>query len=278
MLASNLAINPIIYAEISARFSSPGESRSKGWPIWRWTSLSIPRPAAFLAGKAFATISPSGRNERQCPADFFIGAHAAVLGLPAADQGHATLRCLFSRRPLDCPVSSAPRSAKVKGSPLARNPLFSQGSSATPGAQTKPPCLTTCPKPTTPPPLKTTGPNTGSARTSSPSPRPTEPEPKRPAGQPLYHPAAAAQRHRPPAHGPHAQPDGDGHSHPLAAHERPPRAVAARHRPRRHRHADDGGAPAGQPKAQRASSWAAKPSSSASGSGSATTAAPSSTR
>ena len=57
---------------------------------------------------------------------------------------------------------------------------------------------------------------------------------------------AAAQRHRTSAHGPHAEPDGDGHHRPLAAHARLHHAVASRHRPRRHRHADDGGAPTGR--------------------------------
>ena len=56
--------------------------------------------------------------------------------------------------------------------------------------------------------------------------------------------AAASERDRAPAHGPHAQPDADGHHRALASHARISHAVAARHRPRRHRYADDGGAAA----------------------------------
>ena len=99
-----------------------------------------------------------------------------------------------------------------------------------------------------------------------------------PDGQsPLYHSAAAAQRDGASAHGPYAQPDGDGHPHPLAAHERAARAVAAGHRPRGHRHADDGRAAVGEEGKTR-QELAARPSSSASGSGSAIMAAPFSTR
>ena len=53
---------------------------------------------------------------------------------------------------------------------------------------------------------------------------------------------ASAQCDRTPAHGAHAQPDADGHHRALASHARVSHAVAAGHRSRRHRHADDGGA------------------------------------
>ena len=54
----------------------------------------------------------------------------------------------------------------------------------------------------------------------------------------LLHPAAAAERHRQPAHGPRLQPHADGHPRPLAPDAGLRRALAARPRPRRHRHAD----------------------------------------
>ena len=47
-----------------------------------------------------------------------------------------------------------------------------------------------------------------------------------------------------------------------------PYAVAARHRPRRHRHPDDGGAPAGAARARTAATWGARRSWSGCGSGS----------
>ena len=60
----------------------------------------------------------------------------------------------------------------------------------------------------------------------------------------LQHPAAAAQRDRHAAHGPRLQPDGDGLADALPPHAGRQHAVGARHRPRRHRHADRRGTPA----------------------------------
>jgi hypothetical protein len=44
--------------------------------------LDIPKPALFLAGKAFMQYRRGGRLKTNVLADFFIGAHAAVSGLP----------------------------------------------------------------------------------------------------------------------------------------------------------------------------------------------------
>ena len=60
----------------------------------------------------------------------------------------------------------------------------------------------------------------------------------------LLHHAAAAERDRQPAHGPRARPHDPGHAGPLPPHARRRRALAARHRPCRHRHPDGGRAPA----------------------------------
>ena len=68
-------------------------------------------------------------------------------------------------------------------------------------------------------------------------PRPLEPPQ-------LLHPAAAAQRHRHAAHGARVPAHADGRAHALSPHARLQHAVAARHRPRRHRHADRRRAPA----------------------------------
>ena len=61
----------------------------------------------------------------------------------------------------------------------------------------------------------------------------------------VHHHDPAAERHRQPAHGPRADVHRAGHADPLAAHAGPRRAVAARHRPCRHRDADGGRAAAG---------------------------------
>ncbi len=54
----------------------------------------------------------------------------------------------------------------------------------------------------------------------------------------------AAERHRRAAHRAHARAHRDRRHHPLASHARRQHALAARHRPRRHRHPDGGGAQA----------------------------------
>ena len=58
----------------------------------------------------------------------------------------------------------------------------------------------------------------------------------------LHASPSAAQRNRPPSHGPHAQPDANGHYRALAPHARVHHLVASGHRSCRHRHTDDGGA------------------------------------
>ena len=102
--------------------------------------------------------------------------------------------------------------------------------------------------------------------------------PERAEARALLHRHPAAQRHRLAAHGPRAQQHAAGHPGPLRAHARQGRAVAAGHRPRRHRHADGRRAPAdGAPGAGPPRASAARRSSSASGSGRPSPAAPSST-
>ena len=44
--------------------------------------LEIPKPALFLAAKAFVQYRRNGGVKHNVLGDFFIGAHAAVSGLP----------------------------------------------------------------------------------------------------------------------------------------------------------------------------------------------------
>jgi len=74
-----LTINPIIYAELSLTFSKV-EALDKTIENLGLTVLELPRPALFLAGKAFAKYRKQGGKANNVLADFFIGAHAAVLG------------------------------------------------------------------------------------------------------------------------------------------------------------------------------------------------------
>ena len=75
-----LAINPIIYAELSLTFST-AEALDQAIADLDLSMLEIPRPALFLAGKAFIRYRRQGGTKTNVLGDFFIGAHAAVSGL-----------------------------------------------------------------------------------------------------------------------------------------------------------------------------------------------------
>jgi len=76
-----LIINPIIYAELSLTFSAV-EALDETLDNLGLTLKELPRPALFLAGKAFVRYRRQGGSKNNVLADFFIGAHAAVLGCP----------------------------------------------------------------------------------------------------------------------------------------------------------------------------------------------------
>jgi len=77
--AEELAINPIIFAEVSVRFPSRVDvDRALG--SLSITLLNIPNEAAFLAGKAFQQYRKQGGTKTGVLPDFFIGAHAEALG------------------------------------------------------------------------------------------------------------------------------------------------------------------------------------------------------
>lgn len=76
-----LAINPVIYAELSLTFSTV-EALDDTLDKLGLAIMELPRPALFLAGKAFVRYRRVGGKKSNVLADFFIGAHAAVIGCP----------------------------------------------------------------------------------------------------------------------------------------------------------------------------------------------------
>ena len=76
-----LVINSIIYAELSLTFSTV-EALDETLANMQIPVIEIPKPALFLAGKAFVQYRRQGGTKSNVLADFFIGAHAAVAGLP----------------------------------------------------------------------------------------------------------------------------------------------------------------------------------------------------
>ncbi len=78
-LVHDLAINSIIYAEVSVSFATPA-AIDRSLAELKIAVLNIPREAAFLAGKAFAQYRRRGGGKTNVISDFLIGGHAAVLG------------------------------------------------------------------------------------------------------------------------------------------------------------------------------------------------------
>jgi len=76
-----LAINPIIYSELSLTFSTV-EILDQTLDDLGLSMIEIPRPALFLAGKAFVRYRRQGGRKSNVLGDFFIGAHAAVSAYP----------------------------------------------------------------------------------------------------------------------------------------------------------------------------------------------------
>lgn len=76
-LQDRLAINPVIYAELSVGYQRI-EALDAMLDQAGIDLEPIPRPALFLAGKAFQNYRRAGGSKTGVLPDFFIGAHAAV--------------------------------------------------------------------------------------------------------------------------------------------------------------------------------------------------------
>jgi predicted nucleic acid-binding protein len=92
--SSRLFINPIVYAEISVRFSKNRRARGDV-PRSVIAREPIPYEAAFLAGKIFVTYRRAGGTRAAPLPDFFIGAHAAVSGARLLTRDSARYRTYF---------------------------------------------------------------------------------------------------------------------------------------------------------------------------------------
>jgi predicted nucleic acid-binding protein len=89
-----LVINNVVYAEISARYTTVDAVDS----LLRDLNIdvaTIPRPALFLAGKAYLRYRATGGIRTGALADFFIGAHAAVERLPLLTRDTRRYRNYF---------------------------------------------------------------------------------------------------------------------------------------------------------------------------------------
>ena len=91
-----LAINPVIYAELSLSFST-FEALDRVVATMELAMHEVPRPALFLAGKAYLQYRRRGGAKAQVLPDFFIGAHAAVEGWPLLTRDASRFRTYFPR-------------------------------------------------------------------------------------------------------------------------------------------------------------------------------------
>jgi predicted nucleic acid-binding protein len=97
-----LVVNPIIYAEVSVRYSRI-EELDAALPRSMFDREAIPYEAAFLAGKCFLAYRQRGGTRQSPLPDFFIGAHAAVAGYQLMTRDAARYRTYFPKLSLVAP-------------------------------------------------------------------------------------------------------------------------------------------------------------------------------
>jgi len=90
-----LAVNPIIYSELSLTFSTV-EALDQTLDGLGLVMIEVPRAALFLAGKAFVRYRRRGGRRNNVLADFFIGAHAAVSGFSVLTRDPRRYTAYFS--------------------------------------------------------------------------------------------------------------------------------------------------------------------------------------
>ena len=104
-LRGPLAINPVVYAELSIAFARIEELEAV-LDDGEIELHEMPREALFLAGKAFVNYRRRARGaKRNVLPDFFIGAHAAVMGWSLLTRNVGRYRSYFPSVDLASPAS-----------------------------------------------------------------------------------------------------------------------------------------------------------------------------
>jgi len=93
-LRDQLAINPVVYAELSAGFETI-EQVEVVLGLVGITVVQMTRPALFLAGRVFQEYRRRGGIRTGVLADFFIGAQAAVIGATLITRDVSRYRSYF---------------------------------------------------------------------------------------------------------------------------------------------------------------------------------------
>lgn len=92
--AGPLVINPLIYAEVAARFDSI-EDLDAALPDEYFERQALPWEAAFLAGRSFVRYRRQGGQRRSPLPDFYIGAHAVLGRMTLLTRDVARYRTYF---------------------------------------------------------------------------------------------------------------------------------------------------------------------------------------
>ncbi len=100
--AGPVAINPVIYAELSVRYERI-EDLDAALPEEHFIRAPLPWEAAFLAAKCFDMYRRRGGARSSPPSDFFIGAHAAVSGMALLTRDPFRYRAYFPRLTIVAP-------------------------------------------------------------------------------------------------------------------------------------------------------------------------------
>ena len=101
-LAGTLWINDIVYAELAVRYNRI-EEVDAFLDQAELELAPVPREALFLASKVFTQYRKAGGTRTGVLPDFFIGAHAAVSGLPLLTRDIGRYRTYFPTLTLIAP-------------------------------------------------------------------------------------------------------------------------------------------------------------------------------
>ena len=100
-----LVINPIIYAEVSIGFERIEEVED-ALPRTDFRRAQLPWESAFLAGKCFLIYRKKGGKRRSPLPDFFIGAHATIMGMILMTRDVSRYRTYFPKLSLISPENT----------------------------------------------------------------------------------------------------------------------------------------------------------------------------
>jgi hypothetical protein len=97
---STLAINPIIFAEVSIKFARIEDADAA---LVDFAREPLGYEAGFLAGKAFLAYRKRGGSKRSPMPDFYVGAHAVVGRMELLTRDAARYRTYFPRLSIIAP-------------------------------------------------------------------------------------------------------------------------------------------------------------------------------